>query len=158
MATITGKAVNPTAHTSAKPTWPWAVVLSGYFLPCLVGICVWFYLRAMGKPVMPLSWIWGAIPMLIISSFVWVLPFVVVALAAVRIPLAHKKYAGLVYGAFAGTVLFEILVFAYAWLDVEIVVMGVLILPVAVFAGTLAGAIFGLFLGLYFEKTSPTAS
>lgn len=47
--------------------------------------------------------------MLIISSFVWVLPFVVVALAAVRIPLAHKKYARLVCGAFAGTVLFEIL-------------------------------------------------
>jgi hypothetical protein len=30
--------------------------------------------------------------MLIISSFVWVLPFVVVSLAAVRIHLAHKKY------------------------------------------------------------------
>jgi len=83
---------------------------------------------------------------------------VVVALAAVRIPLAHKKYAGLVYGAFAGTVLFEILVFGYAWLDVEIIVMGILILPVAVFAGTLAGAILGLFLGWCFEKTNATVS
>lgn len=149
---------NATPQRSAKPRWPWALVASGYFLPCLVGICVWFYLRSAGKPVMPLNWILRAIPMFVISSFVWVLPFVAVAVAATRIPLAQRKYSGLIYGAFAGTALTEILVFGYAWLDVEVIVMGVVILPVAVFAGTLAGALLGLFLGWCFEKINPKVS
>jgi len=158
MAATPVQTVNAPAQTSAKPTWPWAVVLAGYFLPCLIGICVWFYLKAIGKPVMPLNWIPGAIPMFVIFSSIWVLPFVAVALAAVRLPLAQRKYRGLVYGAFLGTALSEILVFGYAWKDVEIIAMGFLILPVGVFAGTLLGAVFGLLAGWSFQKTNPTVS
>jgi len=158
MASAPVHTVNTPAQSSAKPTWPWAVVAAGYFFPCLVGICVWFYLQALGKPVMPLKWILGAIPMFVVFSFLWVLPFVAVALVAVRLPLVQRKYRGLVYGAFLGTALFEILVFGYAWLDVEIIVMGFLILPVEVFAGTLGGALFGLLAGWFFQETNPTVS
>jgi hypothetical protein len=29
------------AQRSARPSWPWTVVLLGYFFPCLIGIGVW---------------------------------------------------------------------------------------------------------------------
>ena len=158
MAATPTQIVNVPRQTSAKPAWPWAIAVAGYFLPCLVGICVWVYLQDAGKPVMSLGWIVKAIPMFVMFSAFWVLPFVTVALAAAYVPLAQRKYRGLVYGAFLGTALFEIVLFGYAWLNVEIVVMGFLFLAVAIFAGTLAGACAGFLIGWYFQETKSSAS
>jgi hypothetical protein len=150
--------VNAPRQRPAKLAWPWVIVVVGYFLPCLIGICVWVYLQDAGKPVMGFQWILRAIPMFVMFSLFWVLPFVAVALAASYLPLAQRKYRGLVYGAFLGTALFEILLFGYAWLNVEIVVMGFLFLAVAIFAGTLAGASVGFLIGWYFQKTKTSSS
>jgi hypothetical protein len=154
-----GSEVNAPGQSSAKPAWPWVVVRLGYFLPCLIGIFVWFYLQVVGIPgfkPMPLGWILGVIPVLVIFSFLWVLPFVAVALAADRLPLAQTKYRGLVYGAFLGTALFEVLFFSDFWTNVEAIFMGFLVLPVVTFAGTLLGALFGLLVGRYFQPKKPT--
>jgi len=151
--------VNTPAQSSAKPTWPWIVVCLGYFLPCLIGICVWFYLQVVGIPgvkPMPLRWILGVIPILVIFSFLWVLPFVAVAVVAGRLPLAQTKYRGLVYGAFLGTALFEVPLFGDAWTDVEAIFLGFIVFPVVSLAGTLLGALFGFLIGWYFQPKKPT--
>lgn len=148
-----GSDVNAPGQSSAKPTWPWVVVGLGYFLPCLIGICVWFYLQVVGIPgfkPMPLGWIPDLIPILVIFSFFWVLPFVAVALVAGSLPLAQTKYRGLVYGAFLGTALFEVLFFSGCWMNAEAIFLGFLLLTVVTFAGTLLGALFGLLVGWLF--------
>jgi len=151
--------VNTVDQCTPKPTWPWAVVVLGYFLPCLIGICVWVYLQVVGSPTfepMPLHWILGVIPNLLKFSFLWVLPFVAVAVVAGRLPLVQTKYRGLVYGAFLGTSLFEVFFFGEAWMDVEAIFLGFFVFPVVDFAGTLLGALFGFLIGWYLQTKKRT--
>jgi hypothetical protein len=124
-----------------------SVVIAGYFLPGLIGIAVWLHLRSVGKPVMPSDWILRAIPTLCIFSAIWVFPFVAVFMTARYLNFEQKKSVGLIYGAFLGTVVSEVVVFGIAWTNVEIVFMGVLFLLVMVFVGTLVGGAIGLLCG-----------
>jgi hypothetical protein len=138
---------NPAGKKAARPRWMLFMVIVGYFVPCLIGIAVWLHLRLVGKPVMPFDWVLSAIPILCIFSAIWVLPFLAVFIAARYLNFEQKKSAGLIYGAFLGTLVSEIVVFGIAWANVEIVFMGVLFLPVLVFVGTLVGGAIGLLCG-----------
>ena len=67
---------------------PWLVLL-GYCLPGLIGLCVWCYLRVVGIPGIkpePLIWVLFLIPATMIVSLLWIQPFLVVALVASRLP------------------------------------------------------------------------
>lgn len=154
--------MNTSAHALASPGekpatlphWIRSVVIAGYFLPSLIGLVVWLYLQAAGKSVMPFGWIIRMIPAFCIFSAIWVLPFLAIFLVARFLSLTNRKSAGLVYGAFLGTALSEIVVFGIAWTDVEIIVMGLLLLPAAVFAGTLAGGAIGFLYAWLAQKIS----
>ena len=141
----------PAGNTANRPVWIWFVVVIGYFLPGLIGISTWLYLRSVGKPVMSIDWIVSAIPVLCFFSVIWVLPFLLVALTAAHADLHQKKIKGMIYGAFLGTGLSEVVVFGAAWNDSEAVVMGVLFLPVAVFVGTIASGGIGYLCGRALE-------
>jgi hypothetical protein len=146
------------AQSIAKPTWAWYIVALGYFLPGVTGLCVWFYLKSIGAPVMSSEWIVNTIPVLAIISIYWVLPFVAVALVAARLPLAQTKYRGLIYGAFLGTALGEIVIFGDAWTNVEAIALAFLVLPIPVCVVAGFGALIGLGVGWLLEKLSHTAS
>ena len=140
-------------NAAKRPGWMWFVVLVGYFLPCVIGIVVWFYLRSVGKPVMPIDWIVAVIPTLCFFSAIWVLPFLAVLLIAGYTDLHKKRNKSMIYGAFLGTILSEVAVFGSAWKNVEVVVMGFLFLPAAVFIGTIAFGTVGYLTGRFFEGT-----
>jgi hypothetical protein len=147
MATTPIQHVNVPSHYNQKPIWPWVIVVAGYFLPGVIGVCVRQYLQSIGRPVMPWSWVAQEVGLFVIFSFIWVLPFVFVALIAALFPLAESKYHGLVYGALMGTALFEVLVFIDAWWNVEAIILGFLVIPFLVFGGTLLGGGLGFLTG-----------
>ena len=134
-----------------RPAWMWIIVLVGYFLPCVIGIVVWFYLRSLGKPVMPIDWIVAVIPTLCFFSAIWVLPFLAVLLMAGYTDLHKKRNKGMIYCAFLGTLFSEVVVFGSAWKNVEVVVMGFLFLPAVVFIGTIALGTIGYLTGKFLE-------
>lgn len=100
---------------------------------------------------MSIDWIVGVIPILCFFSVIWVLPFLAVLLIAGFIDLHEKRNKGMIYCAFLGTTVSEIVVFGVAWKDVEVVVMGFLFLPAAVFIGTIACGTLGYLTGRLLE-------
>ena len=151
---MTGNAASwtkPTGNAVRRPAWMWYVVIAGYFLPSLIGIVVWLQLRSAGKPVMSTEWIVGIVPVLCIVSLIWDLPFLLVLLVAGYVDLHQKKIKGMMFGAFIGTVLAEIVVFGDAWQNVEVVAMGFLLLPIAVFVGTIVSGAVGFVIGWLLE-------
>jgi hypothetical protein len=149
---------NAPAQFIAKPRWPWYIVALGYFLPCVIGLGVWFHLKSIGRPVMSSEWIIGSIPYFAILSCYWVFPFVIVALLAVRVPLSETKYRALVFGAFLGAALGEIIIFGDAWTNVEAIALAYLDLPIPVCVATGLGALIGLAIGRLVEKLGHTTS
>jgi hypothetical protein len=147
ITTVSTQHIHSPEHSSGNAGWPWIVVAVGYFLPGVIGVCVRQYLVSIGKPVMPWSWVAQELPVLAIFSMIWVVPFVMVALLNGRLKSRGMQFQGLIYGAFLGTAVSEIIVFIEAWWNVEAVVLGFLVIPFLVFGGTLLGSALGFCAG-----------
>jgi hypothetical protein len=70
-----------------------------------------------------------------------------VALLNGRLKSRGMQFQGLIYGAFLGTAVSDIIVFIEAWWNVEAVVLGFLVIPFLVFGGTLLGSALGFCAG-----------
>lgn len=130
---------------SLKKGWPRRIVLSGYFIPIVVGIGVRQYLEVIGVPVMPWTWIlgWfyhpGQLLFLLMVLAYWDSPFFAIAALAGTWGMDDERKRALVYGGFCGSLLFSIVVFAILWKNVEAVVLLSPAIPFAIFPGTLLG-------------------
>lgn len=150
--------------SSEKLKWPWIVAIAGYFLPGLIGICVWLYLRLVGIPgIEPKQFgsIVRGIPFYAVVFLLWDIPFLIVATVAERLPLARSKHRGLIVGAFLGTALAEVALFIDIWKNAEAVALfSSFLLPILlgfILGGTLVGGLVGLLIGWWFERKQPAS-
>ena len=138
--------------------WPLRIVLFGYFVPAVVGICVRTYLHHIGKPVVEWSWIFDPsrlVQFLVFFAY-WDVPFLLVAALAHRKPWSDRANRPVVLGAFLGTLLASILLFADLWRNIEAVMIGALLIPFFILPGTLVGLALGWLIARIVSK--PTIS
>lgn len=127
----------------SKVAVPLLILLIGLFTPAVIGVIVRTYLAAVGKPVMPWSWIFGHIGMFLVLSLIWVIPCAAVALLASSRRENGRPIGRDVVGAFIGFMAATIWIFSQLWLDVEAVVMGAIIVPILTSIATIIGGAVG---------------
>lgn len=147
-----------------KKGWPRRIVLSGYFLPIVVGIVVRQYLEAAGASVMPWSWIlsWfyrpGQLLIVLIVLAYWDFPFLAVAAVAGKWGMDDERKRAPVYAGLCGTLVLSIVLFAELWRNVEGVFAALIVIPILILPGTLFGLGAGwLFARYRYGKTRPSA-
>jgi hypothetical protein len=141
-----------------RPVWPWVVATLGYFLPGLVGLGIWRYLKltdTTGIKPLPSADVVGAVPVVAVVSLVWALPFVAVAVLARVVALEEGwRYRALVTGAFLGTAVGAIVVFSGAWKTAAEAIMFFFMWPGPVFGFTLLGGFAGFAIGWVADRWS----
>jgi hypothetical protein len=130
--------------------WPRRIALFGYFVPAVVGVCVRTYLQHIGKPVMEWSWVFDRSVQFLVLLAYWDIPFLLVAKLARRKPLSNRANLLMVLGAFLGTLVASVYLFADMWKNVEAILLGALLIPFLILPGTVVGFVLGWLAGTCF--------